>query len=174
MRKGKKNPQKKYERELIINKMSARPGVHELVIVLDHLKKDYNIGKIIRSAEVFSIHSIHLVGTTDFDPYPAKGALKRVPIVMSDTLRESVKRLREEGFAVFAFDVNTSNELHTIELPKRCAFIFGHEEFGPNLEELDESHFQRGKIKQWGKTESLNVSVAASLSMYEYVRRHSL
>ena len=49
MNQKRKDQTKKLERELILNKIEAREGVHQLVLILDHLKSGFNIGKIIRT-----------------------------------------------------------------------------------------------------------------------------
>ena len=71
----------------------ARPGIHECVVVLDHLKPSYNIGKIFRSAEAFGAREIHLVGIDFFDPAPGMGAFKWVPAVFHKTFLSAEKRL---------------------------------------------------------------------------------
>lgn len=172
MKKGKKNPEKKLTRELITSKHHAEHGKHKLILILDHLKRTYNIGKIIRSAEVFSIYEIHLIGTKEFDPYPAKGAIKRVKIKFFDSLYDSIKKLKEENYQVFVLDAHTDDYLHEVKLPEKTALVIGHEEFGANLEDIESADYQKVKIKQYGKTESLNVSIATSIGVYEYLRQN--
>ncbi len=174
MRKGKKNPEKKFERELIHNRMHAKHGHNKLVLILDHLKRSYNIGKIFRTAEVFSLHEIHLIGTKDFDPYPAKGALKRVKCHFFKSLGESLEKLETEGYQTFIFDTNTDQYLESVEFPEKTALLFGNEEFGPMLEGINTENLKKVKIRQYGKIESLNVSIAASIGAYEYLRQHSI
>ena len=157
------------ERELILNKLEAKEGPHELVLVLDHLKAGFNIGKIIRTAEVFGLKEVHIIGTRFFDPYPAKGAIKRVKLLFYPSIKESLKRLIQDDYEVFLMDMNSSHYLHEIALPNRCAFIFGNEEVGPSLEGVDTMSMHDVKIQQFGQTESLNVSIAASITAYAYV-----
>jgi tRNA G18 (ribose-2'-O)-methylase SpoU len=173
-RRSKKRIQKKFEYEMSINKFTARPGKFELVLILDHLKAGFNIGKILRSAEVFSIKEVHVVGTKFFDPYPAKGALKRVPIKRFATLNESLDILKEEGYKIFSLDVDAKDYVYQKNYPTKSAFIIGHEEFGPNLEGVrDRDQIEAIKIQQYGQTESLNVSNAASIAIYEYSRQQN-
>lgn len=172
MRKGKKNPEKKLNRELITSKLNAEHGKNKIILVLDHLKRTYNIGKIIRSAEVFSIYELHLIGTKNFDPYPAKGAIKRVKIKFFNTLSESINELKKINYQVFVLDAHTDEYLHAVKLPEKTALIIGHEEFGPQLTDIDENDYNKVKIKQYGTTESLNVSIASSIGIYEYLRQN--
>ncbi|MEW8584722.1 MAG: TrmH family RNA methyltransferase, partial [Candidatus Thiodiazotropha sp.] len=56
-------------------------------------------------------------------------------------------------------------------MPKRTAFVLGHEEWGHSFERNDYPEITSVAIPQFGEVESLNVSVAASIVMYEYVRQ---
>ena len=164
---------KKFEKELEINQHKAQEGIHDLIIVLDHLKGNFNMGKIIRTCETFSIKEVHIIGTKFFDPTTAKGALKRVKIYWYDDIDESISRLKKLDFKLIAFDSKAKEFLGDRDLPKKSAFLFGHEEFGPLAlrdGKIKEDDVLSLKIRQYGLTESLNVSVAASIAMYDYIR----
>ncbi len=149
----------------------ATPGRHSLVVVLDHLKPRFNIGKIFRSAEAFGAEAVHLIGTEFFDPAPAMGSFKYVPARFFDSFDQSYQVLRKAQFDVFLFDPGAPNKLPHTTLPLRCAFVFGHEEFGFSFQPDDYPQLAKLSVPQLGKVQSLNVSVAASLAMYEYVRQ---
>ena len=51
MSQKRKDQLKKLERELILNKIEAKEGIHQLVLILDHLKSGFNISRIIRTTE---------------------------------------------------------------------------------------------------------------------------
>ncbi|WP_412469865.1 TrmH family RNA methyltransferase [Oceanospirillum sp. RT-1-3] len=169
-KKTRKFLEKKFEKELEIAKEKAVHGQHEIIIILDHLKGGFNIGKILRSCEIYSVHEVHIVGTKFFDVTIAKGALKRVKTFFYDNIEDSIERINELGYTPLTLDSNAQTFLNESELPKKSAFIFGHEEFGP-LKEMP--GIERLKIKQYGMTESLNVSIAASIVMYEYTNQHA-
>lgn len=171
MKPNRKDQLKKLEREILLNSIQATPGVHDLVLILDHLKAGYNIAKIFRTAEIFSLKKIYIVGTTEFNPYPAKGAIRRVPFEFKKDLEELAKDLDRDGVEIFVMDTHTDIYLHESTLPKKSAFIFGNEEMGPKISDSLENLVRKIKIKQFGKTESLNVSVAASIASYEYIRQ---
>jgi tRNA G18 (ribose-2'-O)-methylase SpoU len=162
--------QKSFERQRLLNKVMSRPGPFPYVIILDHLKVDFNIGKIIRSAEAFGAHSVDVVGTSFFDPLPAKGCMKRVPWVMRKTFHESYEHWDSQGYTFFGFDSEADKALHEIELPDKSAFILGHEGFGFTFKKELYPKIKMVKIPQFGLVESLNVSVAASIVMYEFAR----
>jgi tRNA G18 (ribose-2'-O)-methylase SpoU len=162
--------QKNFERQRLLNKIFGKPGPLPFVLILDHLKVDFNIGKIIRSAEAFGAHSVDVVGTPFFDPLPAKGCMKRVPWSMKNTFFESYHEFHSKGFTFFAFDAEATVSLHETVFPDQSAFILGHEGFGFSFKKEDYPEIKWIKIPQVGLVESLNVSVAASIVMYEFAR----
>ena len=162
--------QKTFERQRLLNKMMAKPGPFPYVIILDHLKVDFNIGKIIRSAEAFGAHTVDVVGTSFFDPHPAKGCMKRVPWLMTRNFQESYQRWHDQGYTFFAFDSEAEVGLHEVQFPEKSAFILGHEGFGFTFKKEHYPAIRYTKIPQLGMVESLNVSVAASIVMYEFAR----
>jgi len=162
--------QKSFERQRLLNKVMATPGPFPFVMILDHLKVDFNIGKIIRSAEAFGARAVEVVGTTFFDPLPAKGCMKRVPWQMRKTFFETYDLYKNQGYTFYAFDTEASSTLPETVFPERSAFILGHEGFGVTFKKEDYPEIKWIKIPQYGKVESLNVSVAASIVMYEYSR----
>lgn len=162
--------QKSFERQRLLNKVMAKPGPFPYVLILDHLKVDFNIGKIIRSAEAFGAHAVDVVGTSFFDPMPAKGCMKRVPWTMRKTFHESYEHWAAQGYTFFGFDVDAPKSLHEVSLPDKSAFILGHEGFGFTFKKENYPAINPIKIPQFGLVESLNVSVAASVVMYEFAR----
>lgn len=162
--------QKSFERQRLLNKVMSRPGPFPYVLILDNLKVDFNIGKIIRSAEAFGAQGIDVVGTLFFDPMPAKGCMKRVPWTMRKTFIESYHHYKAKGFTFYAFDSGATESIHQVQFPDNSAFVMGHEGFGMSFKKEDYPEIKWIKIPQVGMVESLNVSVAASIVMYEFTR----
>ncbi len=150
----------------------AEPGHHAFAIVLDHLKPAFNIGKIFRSADAFGAREVHLVGIDFFDPSPSMGSFKWVPARFFDEFSDSHEDLSRREYALYALDPAGRLPLPDIRLPKKSAFIFGHEEYGHSFDRSAFPSVTPVMIPQLGKVESLNVSVAASIVMYEYWRQH--
>ncbi len=150
----------------------AEPGSNDFIIVLDHLKPRYNIGKIFRSADAFGANEVHLVGIDFFDPAPAMGSFKWVPARFHDQFGTCYQYLEQRGYAVFILDPSAPVFLSQVDLPRLSAFVFGHEEYGFSFDPDRYHNLTPISIAQYGKVQSLNVSVAASLTMYEYVRQH--
>lgn len=151
----------------------AKPGIHECIVVLDHLKPTYNIGKIFRSAEAFGAKELHLVGIDYFDPAPGMGAFKWVPAVFHQSFYPCYTDLLEKGYTPFILEPGKGKPVMDVDLPLKSAFIFGHEEHGISFEPDLFPEIKPLTIPQFGKSQSLNVSVAASIILYEYIRQSS-
>ncbi len=149
----------------------AQPGERSFVVVLDHLKAGFNVPKIFRSAQAFGAHEVHLIDIGPFDPAPAKGAFKAVPARFFDAFVDSHRALRERGYQLFTLVPSEGAHICECDLPDQSAFVFGHEEMGLSFDPADYPDIRSLTIPQSGLVQSLNVSVAASIVMYEYVRR---
>ena len=149
---------------------AAVPGCQKMIFVLDHLKAGFNVAKIFRSAESFGVHEIHLIDIAPFDPAPSKGAFRKVPARFHDDFDSCHRELIERDYKIFTLEPDCDAALNTTELPEKSAFIMGHEEHGISF---DRSNYdiQCLSIPQYGATQSLNVSIAASIVMYEYSSR---
>ncbi len=161
----------RYEKERRKN-ILAKPGVHDFVLILDHLKPGFNVPKIFRSAEAFGAAAVHLVGIGPFDPAPAKGSFRKVPAVFHDDFVSCYRQLSDAGYQLFRLAPDAKESLCHCELPKKSAFILGHEEFGCSFDPNDYPAIQPLNIPQYGSVQSLNVSIASSVVMFEYLRQH--
>jgi tRNA G18 (ribose-2'-O)-methylase SpoU len=159
-----------YEKERARNAL-AKPGPHTFTLVLDHLKASFNIPKIFRSAEAFGAAGVHLVGIQPFDPGPAKGSIRKVPAHFHDEVNTAFDQLRQQDYTLIALDPAAEDVLGDTALPERTAFLLGHEEFGFSFNPADYPGIRAVKIRQFGQIQSLNVSIAASIAMYEYTRQ---
>ncbi len=164
--------QARYVKAVRRNMVSARPGIHPCVVVLDGLKPDFNIGKIFRTAEAFSIAEIHLINIEYFDPEPAKGSIRWLPFVRHASFADCYQHLSGQGYTCITLEPGQPDILGRMSLPEKAAFVLGHEEFGLSFDRAEYPDILSLSIAQWGHVQSLNVSVAASIVLYEYVRQH--
>jgi tRNA G18 (ribose-2'-O)-methylase SpoU len=151
----------------------AQSGPHEFVLVLDQLKAGFNVPKIFRSAEAFGASAVHLINIGPFDPSPAKGSFRKVPAVFHENFSVCYQLLRAQGCHFFQFCADAETPLHRIDFPVKSAFVFGHEEFGFSFDEDAYPDMKPVTIPQFGSVRCLNVSAAATIAMYEYVRQYS-
>jgi len=150
----------------------AKPGPNEFILVLDSLKPSFNVAKIFRSAEAFGATAIHLIDIGTFDTSPAKGSFRKVPAVFHESFSDSYRDLTDQGYHLYNLSPDSKHSLTDIELPAKSAFVFGHEEFGHSFSSKDFPEIQPVSIPQFGSVQSLNVSIAASIVMFEYIRQN--
>ena len=165
-----KHARRTYEQDVLLSRYQPE-GPFPLVLVLDHLKAGFNVGKIIRTANAFGLREVHLVGIGVFDPGPAKGALRHTLTRTFSTFAESHASLKAQGYSFFALELLGQRALGSTPFPEKTAFIMGHEEYGLSfaVEEFPDVNYLH--IPQFGNVDSLNVSIAAALASFEYLRQ---
>ncbi len=162
----------RYEKERRKN-ILAKPGNHDFILVLDHLKPGFNVPKIFRSAEAFGAAAVHLINIGPFDPAPAKGSFRKVPAVFHENFATCYEQLAAGGYQFFRLTPDAEHDLCTCHFPPKAAFIFGHEEFGFSFDPAIYPAIRSLSIPQFGSVQSLNVSVASSIVAFEYVRQQA-
>lgn len=159
-------------------------------LIIDNVRSAYNVGSIFRSAEVFGVDEVILTGIS---PYPkvesdtrspqvvernermiAKTALdaqKLVPYRYIDRISKAVAELKASGHHIYALEqTRASTPISQLEAEYPCALIVGHELDGVNAGTLKDCDAVI-EIPQLGQKESLNVSVAAGIALFELVNR---
>lgn len=154
------------------NMVSGEAGIHSCILVLDGLKPDFNIGKIFRTADAFSVREIHLVGIDFFDPEPAKGSVRWVQFFQHENFAACYQSLNKDDYAWITLEPGQGRLLGREPLPEKVAFVLGHEEFGFSFDRSDYPQISSLSISQWGHVQSLNVSVAAAIVIYEFTRQY--
>lgn len=161
--------QKRYAKERTRNKL-ATPGEFDFILVLDNLKAGFNVPKLFRSAEAFGAHEVYLINIGFFDPAPAKGSFRKVPAKFFHDFDSCYQELNRHGYVIFALDFDTDAIISDMQFPEKSAFVLGNEERGISIDLSNYPDIQKIKIPQHGEVQSLNVSVAGSIVMYEYTR----
>lgn len=150
-------------------------GRDPFILILDRITDVRNFGAIVRSAEAAGIDAIVIPekGNAPVSADAMKtsaGALNYVPICRSNDLRQTVKDLRNSGLKVVACTEKAEEPVYRIPLQGPLALILGSEEDGiaPDLLRHADA---LSKIPMMGKIQSLNVSVAAGIVLFEAVRQ---
>ena len=145
-----------------------------VVIVLDNIRSQHNIGSVFRTADAFRISEIHLCGITATPPNreihkTALGSTESVAWKYFPSTIESAKELRERGFTLIAVEQTDSS----IPLDKvtpgennKIALFFGNEVHGIDDQVIAELDFSI-EIPQFGTKHSLNVSVTAGIVIWD-------
>jgi 23S rRNA (guanosine2251-2'-O)-methyltransferase len=150
-------------------------GREPFLVVIDRVTDVRNFGAVARTAECAGVDAIVMeergnAPMTSDAMKTSAGALNHLPVCREKDLRKTIKALRDNGIKVIACTEKAQNTLYAIDLTGPIAIIMGSEEDGISealLREADELV----KIPIKGKIESLNVSVAAGIALYEVVRR---
>jgi len=145
-------------------------GQPALVLVLDHLEDPHNLGAVLRSADVFGVNLVVLperraAKETDAVARTSAGASAWVPMASVLNVVRAIERLKEAGFWTYAADMG-GVPVRSADLPDRIALVLGAE--GSGVSRLVKERCDGVlSIPQKGHVDSLNVSVAAGIFMYE-------
>lgn len=150
----------------------------DLTVVMENIHDPHNVSAMLRSADAVGVREVQLVYTTGEFPELGKkssaSALKWVARRRFRSVEECYARLHEEGFTICATHLSKkSASLYKLDLTKRIAFVFGNEHSGVSDEAaaLADVNFQ---IPMMGMIQSLNVSVACAVTLYEAMRQRSI
>jgi len=157
--------------------MVYEQGKIPLILILDSITDIRNFGAIIRTAEVLGVDAVVIPtkGAAQINEDAMKtssGALNYVPICKENNFLHTLNFLKNSGLQIVAATEKADKKLPEIDFTAPTAIIMGSEEKGIKAEILKESN-QLVKIPQYGNIESLNVSVATSIVLYEVVRQRN-
>lgn len=150
-------------------------GTEPFFIMLDRVTDVRNFGAIARTAECAGVTGI-IIGDKGNAPITSDamktsaGALNHLPVCRESDLKKTLRFLRDNGMMVVACTEKAEKNMYEVEFNQPVALLMGSEEDGISdtlLREADELV----KIPMKGKIESLNVSVAAGVAIYEVVRQ---
>ncbi len=148
-----------------------------LILVLDGVQDPHNLGACLRTAEAAGVHAVIIpkdraAGLTPVARKAAAGAAERVPVIAVTNLARSLQRLRDLGYWVTGLAGEATDSLFDADLSGPRVLVLGAE--GEGLRRLTKEHcHQLVRIPMAGKAESLNVSVAAAVCLYESVRQRA-
>lgn len=150
-----------------------------IIGILDHLRSAHNVGSAFRSADGAGLQELFLVGYTPTPPHrhlakTALGAVESVPWRHFETTAQAIAAARESGAQVLALEkTDDSVSLWEADLTFPLALVAGNEAEGLS-EETRALCDGTVHLPMLGHKNSLNVSVAFGVALYEVLRRHSL
>ena len=156
------------------------PGIYEegrtpFVIILDRVTDVRNFGAILRTAECAGVDAVIIPSRNSAQlnsgtVKSSAGAIFKVPICRSDNLKDTLDYLKESGLRIAAATEKTEQSCFATDLTGPLALLLGSEGEG-----ISEAYLKKAdvwiRIPLLGEIESLNVSVAAGVLMYEVVRQ---
>jgi tRNA (guanosine-2'-O-)-methyltransferase len=152
----------------------------DLTIVIENVWDPHNVSAILRSADAVGIRTVYLLYTIEKAPnlnrhgkQSSASANKWLEFDVFDNTETCFSALRERGFNIYASHLTEhSIGLHSIDFAQKTAIILGNEHRGVSDEACERSDGIY-YIPMMGMVESLNVSVAAAVSLYEALRQRS-
>jgi len=146
----------------------------DLEIAIENLQRDYNMGTIVRCANAFNIKKVHIIGRKQWNKRGAMVTDLYMNIQYHDDVKSFKADMDKTKRDIIAVDiVKGAKGLSETTLPANAVLVFGAE--GPGLsKELINTASQTVMIEQFGSTRSVNVGVAAGITMYTWLQQHSL
>lgn len=146
-----------------------------IYLLIDNVQDPGNMGTIIRSADAFNATAIFTFNNS-VDIYNPKvvrstmGSIFHIPVINLDNADVILRKLKKQGIKIFSTDIKAKMFAHQCNIEKGVAFILGNEARGVGRE-FEDYIDEYLKIPMAGKAESLNVSIAASIFLYESQRQ---
>ena len=167
------SPIKFYEINQIIAEIEKKKDA--LILILDQINDVRNFGAIIRTAEVSGVDAI-IIQNQSSAPINADtvktsaGGVFNVPICKVSHIKDAIYHLKSSKVMVIATSEKAKKNIYDLSLKKSVAIIMGSEERGISSSVLKLSD-EVVKLPMFGKIESLNVSVASGIFLYEVIRQ---
>ena len=152
--------------------------VDPIYLLLDGVTDPRNFGAILRSANATSVNGVIICSSSSApineDVLKASsGAIFNVPISKVNNLKDAIYLLKENNIEIMGLEQNAKKLIYDINLKKPLALLIGSEDKGISkgiLKMVD----QKTKIPMTGTVESLNVSVAVSIALFEVLRQRNV
>jgi 23S rRNA (guanosine2251-2'-O)-methyltransferase len=147
------------------------------LVILDGVEDPHNLGAVLRTAEAAGVHGIFIperraAGLTPVVAKVSAGALDHMRVARVVNLSRLIQELKRDGVWVYGVEPSAPAHVTTIDMTGPVAFVFGGEGGGIRHGVLQECD-GRVRIPMKGKVESLNVSAAVAVTLFEGVRQRN-
>jgi len=155
--------------------LAKNRGEDPFFLILDELEDPHNLGSILRTADATGVHGIIIpkrrsVGLTGVVAKASTGAIEHIPVVRVNNLSQTVEELKKAGVWIAGTDARGSQDYRSMDATLPLAIIIGSEGKGMSRILKEKCDFLY-HLPMIGHVTSLNASVAASLLMYEVLRK---
>jgi len=155
--------------------VAAKREEDPFFLILDELEDPHNLGSILRTADATGVHGVIIprrrsVGLTATVAKASTGAIEHIPVVRVNNLSQTVEELKKRGVWVAGTDATGSTDYRVMDATLPLAVIIGSEGKGMSRLLREKCDFLY-HLPMKGQVTSLNASVAASLLMYEVLRK---
>ena len=145
------------------------------VLILDQVNDVRNFGAIIRTAEISGVDGI-IIQNSSSAPInsdtikTSAGAIFNIPICKVNHIKDAIYHLKSIDISIVAASEKANKNVYDVDFTKPVAVIMGSEQRGINKSIINLSD-EVVKLPMYGKIQSLNVSVACGVFLYEVVRQ---
>jgi len=155
----------------------ARDGSRTMVLVLDGVTDPHNLGACLRSAAAAGVTAVivpkdRAVGLTPVVRRAAAGGADRVPLIAVTNLARTLRELKDAGVWITGLAGDTATSIYAVDLTGPVAIVLGSEGEGMRRLTRELCDFV-ARIPMPGAMESLNVSVATGIVVFEALRQRS-
>jgi tRNA G18 (ribose-2'-O)-methylase SpoU len=160
-----------WTRDAIIADIDRRR--HPLHVAIENFGHDANIGSVVRTANAFAAHTVHIVGRRRWNRRGAMVTDRYQRLCHHDSVADLLDFAAAAALTVVAVDnVPGAGRLEQTPLPRECLLVFGSE--GPGItDDLRAGAALTVSIAQFGSTRSINAGVAAGIAMHAWILRHA-
>ena len=145
------------------------------ILILDQINDVRNFGAIIRTAEISGVDGI-IIQNSSSAPVnsdtikTSAGAIFNIPICKVNHIKDAIYHLQSMNISIISASEKSEKNIYDVDLKGPLAIILGSEQKGINKSVINLSN-ESVKLPMYGKIESLNVSVACGIFLYEVVRQ---
>ena len=145
------------------------------VLILDQINDVRNFGAIIRTAEISGVDGI-IIQNSSSAPVnsdtikTSAGAIFNIPICKVNHIKDAIYHLQSMNISIISASEKSEKNIYDVDLKGPLAIIMGSEQKGISKSVINLSN-ESVKLPMYGKIESLNVSLACGIFLYEVVRQ---
>lgn len=168
---------KEFKSEKRLNKITntLKKRQFDLMVVLENIHDPHNVSAILRTCDAVGIPKVSLVYTIEKFPKIGKkssaSAFKWVERQKFKSIDSCYSELRKNGFKIYASSIcDDSKSIYDIDFTEKTAIVLGNEHRGVSSD-AEKFAEERIMIPMFGMVQSLNVSVAAAIILYEAARQ---
>ena len=149
-------------------------GENKFVVMLDHLEDPHNFGAIVRTCEASGVDAIIIPSDREIEVNPtvvktSVGTVFQTKIIKVVNLVDTINYLKENGYWIVGTSLEGNLDYKEVDYSGNICLIVGNE--GRGMSKLVTKNCDYvTKIPMYGKTNSLNASVAAGIMIYEVIR----
>lgn len=171
---------KEFKSERRLNKIlsTLKQRQFDLRVVLENIHDPHNVSAIFRTCDAVGVPKISLIYTIEEFPKIGKkssaSAFKWVEKEKYKSIESCYSELRKNGFKIYASSISEDSKIiYELDLSQKVAIVLGNEHRGVS-NEASQLADERIMIPMFGMVQSLNVSVAAAIILYEAARQRMM